>query len=494
MHDPSETELKLEVDPLCLATLEAANLLKPSETKTRHLVSTYFDTPDFALRDAGYSLRIRRSGQSRIQTVKADGIAAAGLFVRAEWEQAIKGDWPRFDETNNPLTHRIGVEILDRIGALFVTDIERITQVVHLKGTVVNLDIDNGEIRAGGRTEAICEIELELVSGAPQPLFEFARRISKVTPLRIGVRSKAERGYNLIEGPLGTALKPDPIMLDPVDAAGEAFQQIARSCIRQFRLNEALLLATGGQEPLHQARVGLRRLRSALSLCGRLLEQDPQAKTLAVEIRWLAAKLGRVRNLDVLIPKVEKCATDALIQARVRLLAEARIALGSERARDLMMDLVEWLSIGAWRSRPSEPALLDQNVMIFAANILEERRKRLKKRGAGLSGLDDNHRHKVRIEVKKLRYATEFFAALHTGPKARHRQTLFTAALEELQDCLGELNDMIAGPRALSALALDPRLFRCGKPRRQRLLERAENAYDALLDVKRYWLKPGAHG
>jgi CHAD domain-containing protein len=104
----------------------------------------------------------------------------------------------------------------------------------------------------------------------------------------------------------------------------------------------------GNAEALHQARVALRRLRSAYSLFKRLLPgAEPQR--LKDELRWLAGVLGEARNLDVLLAK----ATDSDLRSRLKDAREAAYedvvrALESSRARALMLDFNEWLRCGEY--------------------------------------------------------------------------------------------------------------------------------------------------
>jgi len=489
MSDPLEIELKLEIAPGDRERLNAAKLLASDDHECAHLVSTYFDAPDFHIRNAGYSLRIRQKSGQRVQTVKADGAAAAGLFIRMEWERAIKGDTPILDPESG-LARAIGPKALASIGPLFVTDVSRTTRTLIRGGASIELAIDHGEIRAGDRSEALCEVELELGDGSPQALFDFARCLNEEVPLRLGVRSKAERGYGLVEGSTAKAVKAvkaEPIALSPDGTMGEAFKTIAHSCIRQFRLNESLVLETGKAEPLHQARVGLRRLRSALSLFNPLLTGDGRTEQLRVELRWLAAALGRVRNLDALIPRVDAGVSVQLQAVRECALAHLHGELASTRTRLLMINLAEWLALGSWWTRPADPELANQNVLAFAGDLLDASRKRVKRRGKGLASLDDEHRHRMRIEAKKLRYATEFFAALYPEKKARRRHTAFRRALEDLQDHLGELNDLVTGPTVLASLGIEAKLPKIARHERERLLVRAEAAYESLIDAKRFW-------
>ena len=485
MKGPVELELKLEFALADRQRLEAAPLFSTADRACDRFVSTYFDTPDGDLHAAGYSLRVRRCGEERVQTIKSDNGSAAGLFARPEWERRIDGDTPVLDGDSGPLAEMVGAGALDRIAPLFETDVERTSFEVDGHGASLEIALDAGEVRAGDRAEPVSELELELRGGTPQALFDLARLLDDQVPLRLGVRSKSERGYALLAGETPGPVKAHPIALDPNGDAAGAFRAIAMACIRQFRLNEALLLQTGSADSLHQARVGLRRLRSAFSLYKDLLADDGQAELLKSEARWIAAELGEVRNIDVLVERCDGEVRERLEAARARTFEHVRGELASARTRLLMIDLVEWLSLGAWCSRPADPSRIHAPVLPFARDLLEKRRKRLKRRGRGLARLDDAHRHEVRIEAKKLRYAAEFFASLCTTKKARREQESFVESLKTLQDRLGELNDLVVSPEVLARLGIDAKLAKGEK--RKRLLAKAEKAHRKLMDEKRFW-------
>lgn len=79
-----ETELKLIVRPEHRARLLGHPALRAAQVtlpKQRHGITTYFDTPDLALEQAGLSLRIRQNGGQQIQTVKAKG-SGDGVALR----------------------------------------------------------------------------------------------------------------------------------------------------------------------------------------------------------------------------------------------------------------------------------------------------------------------------------------------------------------------------------------------------------------------------
>lgn len=486
-----EIELKLEFDPADRPKLISADVLGQTEARARRLYSTYFDTPDHALLDAGYSLRVRKVGEQRIQTVKADQGTAAGLFARREWERPVAGKTPVLDEGSGPLIEELGAEITGQIAPVFATDVTRRSHVISRDGATVECAIDSGRIRSGGNAERLCEVELELQDGSARPLFDLARGLNEAVPVRIGVQSKSERGYALAAGERPGAYKAEPVALDAGGDAGVTFQTIANACIRQYRLNETALLATGGVEPLHQARVALRRLRTAFSLFRPLFADDERAALLQAELRWLARELGTVRNIDVLVPRFEGQARDRLVEARARAFDHVRQEVDSARTRLLMIDLAEWLALGAWRTHPVDPDAFHRAAPDLAADILDARRRRFKRRSKDLARLPDAGRHAARIEAKKLRYAAEFFASLYPGDKAGRRRAAMLEALEALQDHLGELNDRTIARRVLEELDIGFLPPAIGRKEQRRLLDRAEDAHEAVVDTRRFWRTGG---
>ncbi len=242
-----EIELKLVVTPADADALEASGLLYGAPAIARQ-ISTYFDTPDRALSNAGFSLRIRRSGKKRIQTIKADGASAAGLFARAEWERPVKDDAPILDYTT-PIPTLLGGAV-DAIGPVFEVHVERRTWIIDEDDAKIELVLDRGAAVDGDRQSSFCEIELELKDGNLATLFALARRINAIVPVRLGVLTKAERGYGL-SGQTVKAARAAPIMLSSEVTSGQALQIIVQMCVRQFRLNEALLLVARNAEALH---------------------------------------------------------------------------------------------------------------------------------------------------------------------------------------------------------------------------------------------------
>jgi inorganic triphosphatase YgiF len=482
-----ELELKLEAEPAALDGLAHAALLADAGLTARHEISTYFDTPDQDLHRAGLSLRVRQIGDRFVQTVKAEGSAAAGLFARPEWERELPTGTPQIDDAAGPLSTLIDAALLRTIAPLFVGDMTRATGRLAYDGGDVEIVLDRGELSGSDRSLAVNEVELELKDGRPQALFDLARALNEIAPLRLGVLSKSERGYRLASGDTPASVKAPAIALKGDVTVAEAFQAVAGACLRHFRLNEDILLRhDGGAEPLHQARVALRLLRSALSIFKPALS-DARFDHFRNEFRWLAATLGDARDLDVLLATLEGPDVAALLPARAQAYADVHAALASIRARRLMIDLSEWLAIGGWRTQDIDLPVRDRPAELFAAATLQKLRRRLKREGRHLADLGDEARHEVRILAKKLRYASEFFVSLFPGKKPERRARNFLKALEALQTHLGDLNDLAHAPTVYARWGIDLAQEDSSPKRRAKLLRKAEEAHEILCDAKPFW-------
>ena len=288
-------------------------------------------------------------------------------------------------------------------------------------------------------------------------------------------------------------------------SAAEAFQAIARSCLAHLLANVPVLQATHDPEAVHQMRVAVRRLRAALSLF-RDVAADDEIPRLKDELRWFAGRLGEARDLDVFIAGTVTPARKtepgdkglaalgaAYVRRRAAAYERALEAAGSERFRTLVADVTNWIERGPWLKQGGKAvARREEAVEDFAAGELSRRRKRVLKRGAHLAQLEPLARHALRIAVKKLRYAAEFFAPLYAGQGRRKRGKAFRATLAELQERLGALNDLavagqitkgLQGPAAGAARRL-------AEGRRARLdeeLAAAVEAHDALAKAEPFW-------
>ncbi len=467
------------------------------------LSSTYYDTPEWDLRTASLSLRIRCSGSRFIQTVKT---VAAGAIERGEWEHTVPSD--RIDPDSLCVTPAWVVldGRVDELAAIFSTSVDRESHLIEQNGARIEASLDLGETIAGDRRERIRELELELKDGPPAELFALARRLAVVAPIFLASDSKAEHGYRLCEG-----ISDDPRTSQVPDLTGateaaEAFRRIARECLAQITSNAGLLRRTRQPEALHQLRVGVRRLRTAIRIFGEMLE-GKEHRWIDGELEWLAGKLDAARDLDVLLHDTFEPAANALgadlaplgrclLAASARAYRSAITSVGSVRYRRLALETAAWIEAGSWvvDDRCEIVALRTEAIETLSREVLEHLRHDVRKRGRDLSRLEPKQRHQLRIRTNRLRYASEFFGPLH-GHK--HRRAEFLTGLKQLQDLLGELNDIaVSRDRLLD----DPELqearisFAAGRivgwrERKQpQLLKSARHSYEAWSSITPFWI------
>ena len=265
------------------------------------LVSTYFETPDRALRRAGLVVRVREEDGRFVQTVKSDAAATENPLARGEWEDAVADNRPDPDAPHSG--RLLPREAVAELRPLFVTEVSRTAiDLEPSRGILIEAAIDRGNIRSGDgtRVDPVCEVEFELKEGEPAALYDLALRLLKTAPLRLEPRSKAERGYRLVEE--DGAQPPSPYFAAPVDldrriSVDDALQRIGRTCLAHFMRNEAAVLAAA-PEGIHQMRVALRRLRAAL-LAFKGAIAPYERRRIAEDLAWLNEPLGAARNLDV---------------------------------------------------------------------------------------------------------------------------------------------------------------------------------------------------
>lgn len=448
----NEVELKLRIATSDISRLRrhpAIKAAQASKPRTRTLISIYYDTPQLKLLDLDISLRVRHISGNWIQTVKCKGKALAGLHQRKEFEDIIASGHPDFSKIIDPeLTKIFDNEALRAtLVPIFITEVRRTEwQLVFDNGDQIELALDLGELVVGEKRESISEIELELKEGNTGRLFELALSLQQTVPLELENVSKAQRGYSYYRPQPPVIVKANPVQLHRSLSAQAALKQIAWECLTHLQGNEDMVLHGEDVEGVHQMRIALRRLRSALNVF-RQIASKQSCTSFIEDLHWISSVLGLARDLDVfttqtlppLLPQLPSHPGLILLNkkaehARQQAYTEVREALFSQRYHRLLLTLGDWLENERWR----ETKVVECSVLDIAKTILAKRHKQLRKQGRRLVEADQKERHATRIVAKKLRYATEFFVDLY--PKARSHE--FLQALTKLLGTLGMLNDI----------------------------------------------------
>ena len=439
----TETELKLVISPAAERRLEELAAFRPpsaSEPKSQRIVTTYFDTPH---RD------LARRGLSLIQTVKARGDAGVAA-ARGEWEWPIAKEEPDLDlVATTPIVDRLPPKLDKQLEPVVVTDVVRTTRTVQLEGNTIEAALDSGSIEAGDAKEPVHELELELREGAPGALYRLALTLHAATPVAVETESKAARGYRLKERSAPRAEKPTDMTLARDVNAVDGLRKIVANALGHLLANRAAALA-GDAEGIHQTRVAIRRLRSALRLFGPRLE--PHATALfQSELKRIGRIIGEARDWDVfcveMLPELFGDHDDAELGELIRQAAEARRAsadaasareLNAASFTALVLGLAAWTETGREQRRLLGAKRLERRLSRIAPDLLDRLARKVEKRGdavgphAAASAL-----HPLRKSLKKLRYAIEFVGSLYKRKAVKR----FVKRLKGLQKSLATIND-----------------------------------------------------
>ena len=496
----AEVELKLLVPPAQHARLQS-RLRAFGVPRVQMVDSVYFDTAARALARAGLALRLRRQGRRWLQTLKTGGGEAA-LATRDEWEVPVAAGRLQFAALPAAARAQLraaGVASARPLRPVYRTRFRRSAWTVERDGATVELALDDGQIVAGAQREPILELELELKAGPAAALPALARAIMApprraVLPLLPLGASKAARGQRLADPlPLRAAKASGARLgegLRPKLPAGAALRCVLANGLEVLLANAHGLRRRDEPEFVHQARVALRRMRSAL----RLLARDTTVPAALIsELRWLASALGPARDADVLVtstlpavlaalpaalsaalsappsaapsaarsappsapPSAEKAgAVRSLLAAarrrRVRGRRLARAAVGSGRFALLALDLL------AWTRSPHDER--ERTLRQLAPRRLASAHRRLLRAGRFFAALPPAEQHAVRILGKRLRYALDLFAPALPAPAAAAAAN-YGAVLAQLQEELGALNDAAVAAATLPELSGDAALL-----------------------------------
>lgn len=465
------------------------------KTAKRHTLDAYyFDTPDQLLGKAGIALRIRCENGNWVQTLKAKSDK-----IGTRIEENIALDLPARIAQNKlqPDLHLHSKAIQERLAAVlaldvlhekltikFATKVKRITREIKRYGNIVEVAFDEGKIISGRKSSPICEIEFELLQGEMGFLIETASAWVKRHQLWYSTISKAEAGSRLFSGNLtGKVVKANLKALNtsfnstatttPFISKDTFLRLVVQNCLEQIlpNLSDIATSKLGSKDnPLdgnhvHQARVGMRRLRTALkSFSDFTTDTQTQANLLRwqEQIKETFNSLGCYRDLEIL-----KTKTQPMLEAHGAPKIDWQLCVSTEQSTAVQntafqLVLLEMIAFSAKLNTTADAANAKPAVSAMLAKLF----KKLSKDSMCFAELESEQQHDVRKRLKKLRYLCEFAAPLYvttktkTAPKKKRknitppiRPEQFINYLEPAQDLLGEFNDAAVGHTAYLALA-----------------------------------------
>lgn len=453
----TEFELKLEIPADRLQPLIAA--IRQGDTVRERLRATYFDTQDGALAARGIVVRMRQEGRKWVQTAKAPG---SGALQRLEHNAPVAPD----DAGMSPpvdLARHSGTPVGDAIRRalklktdaafaplvpLYETDVTRLRVIVPHGESEVEIALDEGRIVAGTQSLPLRELELELKQGRPEDVVRLAREGCRIHGLWLSTTSKSMKGQRLAGTAVRTARGSQAPEYRRQANGHELVAAVVTNCLEQV-LEFASEVADGSTDAdhIHQLRVGIRRLRTAL--------RELEGLSDGIEPAWEAPlvdvfqALGRHRDQRHLARSVEPLVQGAGGPAVTAVALAANVPDPGEAVRKpAFQDSLLGLLAFAHRD-PASAGPGHQQATKRVGKALARLHRQVLGDGGRFASLDEASQHRVRKRVKRLRYLAEFAAPLFHG-----RKTLaFADGLKPLQDALGAYHDELMALHAYRALA-----------------------------------------
>jgi CHAD domain-containing protein len=447
-----ELELGLAPDDaLRLLRLRSLAPLKSGKVRSRALRIVWHDSPDRALAQAGLSLAEQRP-LWRLERLVPD---------RQGWPPGAPSPVLATARTTGALGQALPSELIPT--AAFEGRAASLS-LATAQGPVA-MTLWNGVVRAVTAEHRIGRVRL---AGSGEAVQELALALAAETSLAVPRASLAAEAFTLASGTAPPPRHEGPPELPPGQSVAAAFGYVVGHLSDVIlHLAPAAADKAGGPEPVHQMRVAVRRLRSAIKVF-RPAMRSPAIDAADTGLKALAAKLGPTRDWDVFATETGATVAAAFPteQPLRRLLAAAE-----RRRRACHQELSSFLDSAEFRRLGIELACLaagqdpqamaddvnDATLEAFSARVLGKRLRKFA-RIEDITGLEPDALHTIRLRAKRLRYAAEIFAPLYPG-KAPQR---FIRRLSRLQDRLGALNDAAVAAGLLGQLPGSSHTFATG--------------------------------
>lgn len=479
--------IRLRLDPADISVL-LQNPLLATPPKRRRVHLTHFDTPDKSLAGLALSVEETRVLRKTILTVTQTSGEARVWFAPTTpgtFDFATLIDTPEIAEQ---LT-----QLADALEPIYKIETRQRLWTVQIRSAQVEVILEEGQITSSAgvsqRTQPFCEIELRLHQGQSAALYGVARLLSRLLRLHPISDSFRQRARAFSTGEVARPVKAKRVKVDAKDSAIGVFKQLAWICLNQLQANEGGVFAPNNVEFIHQARVSLRRLRTALKLFGTELPPEFSNKW-GLAWRDVGEQLGNARNWDVfcteILPDIEADLGNIPDVSGLKEFAQTQRDKAHAQTQAWMRGRRYSLTMIAFcEALLALPDRKADRISDFADKALKKRYKRFCRGAKVAHTLTGEERHEVRIDLKRLRYTIDFFESLYPQKQMQP----FLASLAETQELLGHMNDLVTC-EALLALRPDAPLdlpVAWTKGRMSAYLEMLPAALKPVLDTKTPW-------
>ena len=474
-----EIELKFLVPESRLKGLMRQTHVKSSQVL--QLAAHYYDTPDQQLAQASIGLRIRKEGDTWVQTIKAggDGIAARlehNVVLDNEQVQAMLNknelmpDLTIYEDT--PIAEALAdfklKKLTKTLTRLYVTDVERTTRLLTESNedetdNCIEMAYDQGEIIHGTdetRRKAIREIEFELVSGDLDFLFTTAKTWCKRYKLCLSTVTKAENGGLLInEQSHSPAVNTNlsQLQIDKDSSAPAFIRAVVHNCLLQILPNSSAIVA-GSIDDNHtlQLRIGIDRLRTALKAFVDFSDEiNPEWLPILNQTANLLSDYYQLSYINAQIePELQACGAPAVDWTTD--IENIKITpINTLQANDFQITLLELIAFTM--SDPSIEPQTDQLARDKMGKVLSKQYKKCLKTNKKTDEVsvtelmsddvdediadNDQPESELLNQLRDLRYISEFSVPLLSKKKAKKKTKRWLKRLIKAQKALEQLND-----------------------------------------------------
>lgn len=485
-----EVELKFQLPESKKKTVQ--QYLKKHKAKYIHLQAKYYDTPDRLLAKNGMALRLRKEDDQWVQTFKAAGQSHLHR-VEEEIHLGACDQEPELNlalyQDNKVVTDLINAVLgtqAEKLSLQFETDVQRTYHVFEADNTAIEVCLDDGVVKTADTQSIICEVEFELKQGAVKTLIQFAQQWINRYALWLDVRSKAERGNLLALGQAASpAVHAKALTLNKDITAEQALKKIIENCLGQFLPNMAAIADEVAEpEHIHQARVSLRRLRSALKhFSGWSSELNPVWEE---QIAELFRKLGDTRDEDAIrtevLPVIKQHGSpELLLPVSVQPSKELSTIFTSADTIKLLLDLLAF----AYSEEDSKNKT--GGLKKHIKKSLDKLHHKVISNAEHFSELEVTEQHKIRKTAKQLRYCVEFISSLYPDKKVQQ----YLKQLQPVQNTLGQYNDLFIAEGIFNKVVENDSSFWFAlgwvKAKQPHLQKRSAKALQTFSQTETFW-------
>ena len=361
---------------------------KVVDVSQKRLHNVYFDTADNTLRNLDFGMRVRTSDGMSVQTIKTKGRVLGGLHQRPEYNIGIDSARPQLSLFPADIwPEGFDVEQLQQqLTPLFTTHFDRQAWLISLDDdTLVEVALDLGEVEGKYGTEAICEVELEIVKGDVAQLFNLANEIASLGEVRLANVSKAARGYRLAHGDSPAQQRPlEFIAINKKSTLDAAFHDALQAGLEHWQYHEQLFFESPSLALAKQLLQGIQLIHQAVIHYGSLAPQLLKNPWLT-DLVWLENQLSGLehslllgRLLDNKGHYLRKLPNQKQLlevfkqeQKNAKSLLEIKALLTHPRYARLIVAITRCIYSRNWLSSKDTRLQLNELVAPFAVSLLD---------------------------------------------------------------------------------------------------------------------------